>query len=287
MEKAGTIGALGATGSLLVQERLSRYLQSQRVHPALLFIGPEKEVKFQVAKGMAKFLFCEQKINSSFCNQCSTCKRIEKEIHPDVYFFKEDSEDTLKIETVREVIGQMRVTPIEGPHKLCVIEEAHRMNSAAANAFLKTLEEPGEGRFFILTTTQSGSLLPTILSRCIAFTFRPEKEGLFISPELEKKYRDLFIHSIKTKNFFEVPTALNEKEEALLFLQFLQSELYQSLLAIESGIPNRSLFQSLSSHDLTLKFDALVTLEGRLRSNANYGLMLESLLRTHFSGVSL
>ena len=84
-----------------------------------------------------------------------------------------------------------------------------------------------------------------------------------------------------------MPTALNEKEEALLFLQFLQSELHQSLLAIESGIPNRSLFQSLSSHDLTLKFDALVTLEGRLRSNANYGLMLESLLRTHFSGVSL
>ena len=285
MEKVGKIGALGAIGCSMVQDRLYRYLKSERIHPALLFIGPEKEVKFQAAKGMAKFLFCTQKSKTAFCGECSNCKRIEKEIHPDVYFFKDDSSENLKIESVREMIGQMRVSPMEGPYKICVIEEAHRMNSAAANAFLKTLEEPGEGRFFVLTTIQSGSILPTVLSRCIEFTFRPENDEFKIPQELEKQYRDYLADIQKTKNFSLIISALDKKEDALNFLQFLQSELYQCLLSKESGKPTNSIFNKLSPHDLTIKFDSVVTLEGQLRSNANYGLMIESLMRQHFSGV--
>jgi DNA polymerase III delta' subunit len=287
LEKVGKLGVLGAAGCTTVQDRLFRYLKSQRIHPALLFIGPDKEVKFQAAKGIAKFLFCSKKSNKAYCGECNNCKRIEKEIHPDVYFFKEDSEETLKIEVVREVIGQMRVTPIEGPYKICVIEEAHRMNSAAANAFLKTLEEPGEGRFFILTTTQSGSILPTVSSRCIEFVFRPENDGIKIPEELQKKYRDLLIEAAKTKNYSLVSQSLDEKEDALKFLQFLQSEIYQSLMAKEAGKPSAPLFNASSPHELTLTFEALVTAEGQLRSNANYALMIESLLRNHFSGVNL
>lgn len=287
MEKTNKIGVLGASGCSVVQERLFRYLSSQRIHPALLFIGPDKQVKFQVAKGMAKLLFCQKKNKMAFCNECNNCKRIEKEIHPDVYFFKEDSEETLKIEVVREVIGQMRVTPIEGPYKLCVIEEAHRMNSAAANAFLKTLEEPGEGRFFILTTTQSGSILPTVASRCIEFMFRPENQGLNLPDELCKKYQELLRETVKTKDFFQLTSCIEEKEDALKFLQFLQSEIHQCLLSKETNNNNSNLLSCYSAHELTLKFEAVVTLEGQLRSNANYGLMIESLLRNHFSGVSL
>jgi DNA polymerase III delta' subunit len=287
VEKTGKVGALGASGCLTVQERLLRYLQSKRIHPALLFIGPEKELKYQVAKGMAKFLFCQAPSQRAFCGQCSNCKRIEKEIHPDVYFFKEDSEDTLKIETVREVIGQMRVSPIEGPYKICVIDEAHRMNSAAANAFLKTLEEPGEGRFFILTTTQSGSILPTVSSRCIEFVFRPENQGVFLTESEQTKYRDLLTQVAKTKDYGKASSSLEEKEEALKFLQFLQAEIYQSILAQETGTSPALFFTQFSSHQLTLTFDSVVTLEGQLRSNANYALMIESFLRKYFSGVSL
>ncbi len=287
MEKTTKIGALGAIGCFSVQERLWRYLKSQRIHPALLFIGPDKQVKYQAAKGMAKLLFCLNKTKTAFCNECNNCKRIEKEIHPDVYFFKEESEETLKIEVVREVIGQMRVTPIEGPYKICVIEEAHRMNSGAANAFLKTLEEPGEGRFFILTTTQRGSILPTVSSRCIEFVFRPENDDINLAEELQKKYRDLLTEASKTKNFAQVIVSLGEKEEALKFLQFLQLEIHKALLSKESSKEGSLLFNSYSTHELTLKFDSIVTLEGQLRSNANYGLMIESLLRNHFSGVFL
>jgi len=285
LEKTRTIGALGGVGCLPVQERLWRYLKSQRIHPALLLVGPGKEVKYQVAKGMAKFLFCREKSKNAFCGECNNCKRIEKEIHPDVFLFKEDGEEGLKIEVIREMIGQMRVSPIEGPHKICVIEEAHRMNSAAANAFLKTLEEPGEGRYFVLTSSQSGSILPTVLSRCIEFTFRPEDDELTLSPELDKKFREILLAALETKNFSHLTSALVEKDEALIFLQFLQSEIYQCLLAKESGKTTNSVFRSLQPHDLTMKFDSVVTLEGQLRSNANYGLMIESLMRQQFSGV--
>lgn len=285
MEKIGKIGALGGSGCLSMQERLWRYLKSQRIHPALLFVGPEKEIKFQVAKGMAKFLFCSNKSKTAFCGSCSNCSRIEKEIHPDVYLFKEENSEGLKIEVVREMIGQMRVSPIEGPYKICIIEEINRMNSASANAFLKTLEEPGEGRFFILTTTQRGSILPTVLSRCIEFSFRPENDTLKLPTDIEKKFRDILVDIQKTRNFSQVTSHLNEKEDALNFLKFLQSEIYQCLISKESGKSTQSLFNHQSSHDLTVKFDAIVTLEGQLRSNANYGLMIESLLRQQFSGV--
>lgn len=288
MEKIAKVGALGGKGCSSVQDRLLRYLKSQRIHPALLFIGPEKEVKLQTAKGIAKYLFClNKKSLPAFCGECSNCKRIEKEIHPDVYLFKEDNEETLKIEVVREVIGQMRVSPIEGPYKICVIEEAHRMNSAAANAFLKTLEEPGEGRFFILTTTQSGSILPTVSSRCIEFVFRPENESAPVTEEQLKKYRELLTQVIKSQNYPLITQSLEEKEEALKFLQFIQFEIHHSLITKETGKPSTGLFNSISPLDLTRKFDSVVVTEGQLRSNANYALMVESLLRKHFSGVPL
>ena len=71
----------------------------------------------------------------------------------------------------------------------------------------------------------------------------------------------------------------------LIWLQFLQSEIHNSLIAKEAKKERSGLFDNISSHELTFKFEAVVTLEGQLRSNANYGLMIESLLRNHFSGV--
>jgi hypothetical protein len=128
-------------------------------------------------------------------------------------------------------------------------------------------------------------MLPTVLSRCIEFTFRPEDDDLRLSPELDKKFRETLLDVLKTKNFSQLSSTLVEKDEALIFLQFLQSVIYQCLLAKESGKTTDSVFCSLSPHELTMKFDSIVTLEGQLRSNANYGLMIESLMRQQFSGV--
>lgn len=269
------LGVLGVAGNVPAQERLFRYLKSGRVHPGIILVGPDKGLKWEIAKAMAKFLFCRNRGEQAFCGECSSCKRIEKEIHPDVLLFKEDEEESLKVETVREISHQMEVAPLEGGCKVCIIDEAHKMNQASANAFLKTLEEPKEGRFFILLTTQVGSFLPTILSRSILFQFKPEKEAITFTDEEVGKFRDLIVQFKKNSDPKAIVEYCEDKEVCLRFVQFLQLELHQAALSENAS----GIFASLTPSDCTKKFDELVDFEGRLRSNANYGLMLESLLR--------
>jgi|694.fasta_scaffold106447_3 DNA polymerase III delta prime subunit len=268
-------GVFGVAGNAPAQDRLLRYLQSGRVHPGIILVGPDKALKWEVAKSMAKFLFCSKKGKLAFCGECSSCKRIEKEIHPDVLLFKENEEEALKVETIREITHQMEVAPLEGGCKVCIIDEAHKMNQASANAFLKTLEEPKEGRFFILLTTQLGSFLPTILSRSIVFQFKPEKDAVTFTDEENAKFRELIVQFKKNSDTKAIVEHCEEKEVCLRFVQFLQLELHKTALSEKST----DLFASLSAADCAKKFDELVDFEGRLRSNANYGLMLESLLR--------
>mgnify|MGYP000653281065 CR=1 FL=1 len=273
-------GALGVDGALTFQNRMLKYLQAGRIHQAILFVGEDKQVRYEITKSAVKFIFCKNK-KQSFCNECSSCKRIEKELHPDFLILKEPEEDHLKIETVREICHQMEISPIEGGPKICVIEDAHRLNTASSNAFLKTLEEPGENRYFFLLTHQPHLLLPTILSRCIQFTLKPEAKAFEYSPETKKRYSDLLRDAMRTKNILSLVEELDSKEETLGFLQFLQREMHQ---AVTAKPMQENFFVALSPHELTRKYASVLELEGRLRSNANYGLMLETLLRQDFIG---
>lgn len=105
-------------------------------------------MKIDSAKGIAKFLLCKSR-GQSYCGACSSCLRIEKEIHPDVLIIGESEEDSLKVDAIRELSHQMAIAPLESDSKICIIDECHRMNTASSNAFLKTLEEPGVGRYFL------------------------------------------------------------------------------------------------------------------------------------------
>lgn len=254
---------------------LDRYLKMGRIHPCILLVGPDKAVKWTAAMRMAKTIFCSEKSKELFCGKCSSCQRIDKEIYPDLLLFKEDSEEDLKVENVRDIIYQMEVAPLEGRGKVCIIEEAHRMNSASSNAFLKTLEEPKENRFFILTTTKPGALLPTLISRSLLFHFKPESETVQFSQEewaaLEKLLRD-YESSKETAPLLEF---CEEKETALRLLQFLQTALRGRAL----GATQNQLFSELSPLECTYKFQKIVELEGKLRSNANPSLLIESFIR--------
>lgn len=280
METALKKGALGISGAILFQNRMLKYLQAGRIHQAILLVGENRQTKFEIAKSIAKFLFCPRK-GVSFCGECSSCRRIEKELHPDFLMIREPEEDQIKIETIREVCHQMEISPIEGGPKVCVIEDAHRLNTASSNAFLKTLEEPGERRYFLLLTTQPNLLLPTILSRCIQFTLKPEGKALALPLEATQKYSELLRSAIRSKNILPLVEELDSKEEALGFLQFLQNEMHTTV----TGGFSENFFSALSVHDITRKYASVLELEGRLRSNANYGLMLETLLRRDFIGV--
>lgn len=248
-----------------IPQRIASYLKGGRLHPAVIIAGETRDNRWALAKNIAKQFLCAKK-GPIFCDECNHCRRIEKEIHPDVILYGMPEEDTIKIDEVRDLCHQMEIGPLEGNIKLCIIDECHRLNAASANALLKTLEEPGPGRFFWLLTSQPGALLPTVVSRCLKFHLPLDRK----SEAPESDWSELFASFEKNHEAFRVTAKIDSKEKALDFVRFLQLKLHREALA------------SPTATSALHVYDESVELEGRLRSNANYGLMLESFLSQHF-----
>ena len=113
-----------------------------------LFSGPSQIGKTLIAKTFAQILQC----NKGFCRDCPTCRQIDHEQHIDTFFLKDDGE-SLKIETIRNLVHHLSTTTSSN-YKVVIIQNIERITIAAANAFLKTLEEPISRVVFLLTTTQ-------------------------------------------------------------------------------------------------------------------------------------
>lgn len=106
------------------------------------------------------------------CGGCSPCRRIRERSHPDVQWLLPESKlRVITIEQVRELMHTLELKPVEARWKIGVIVAADRMTTQAANAFLKTLEEPPARSLLILLSTEPGRLLETIVSRCLRLVF--------------------------------------------------------------------------------------------------------------------
>ena len=123
--------------------------------------------------------FAENAVSAP-CGQCSQCIRVAEGIHPDVRVIgvgTGDAEDVnrrdIRIEQVRDIESFLNLTPYEGASKVIIVDGAELMNTAAANALLKTLEEPPPASLLLLLTASEDSLLPTIRSRCSALYLKP------------------------------------------------------------------------------------------------------------------
>lgn len=143
------------------------YLLTQPAPPqALLLIGSAGVGKRTLARALTAGWFCLQRTPQGHCGTCESCRKwSETNEHPDLQVLS-PSPDQIKIESVRALRQWMSYAPVVAPCRLVIIEEAHRLNPAAANALLKTLEEPPSRYHFILTSPASDLLIPTILSRC-------------------------------------------------------------------------------------------------------------------------
>lgn len=265
-----------------IEKKLLAYVAGDRLHPALLLAGSAKEAKLRTVRRMAKTLLCPKRLSlPPFCGLCSTCRRIEAGTHPDVLWVTDPEEDVLKIDRVREVCHQMELTPVEGNCKIAIVEDCHRMNTASSNAFLKTLEEPGPGRYFWLLTPQIGGLLPTILSRCLVFQF-PADEDEELTVEANEEWDRLISDVLRTGDFAAIGQTFKDKEKCLELVQYLQVQWRLTALHPHLGTSPSNVFQSASFWEALMLFDEAVQLEGRLRSNANPSLLLESHLREFF-----
>ena len=133
-----------------------------------LFVGEDNQTIIDVAK----LINCNQELN--FCNQCWDCKRIEEGNHPDQFMISPDGL-SIKIESIREGISFFSLKSFRLKKKILIINDAQTLTPAAANAFLKTLEEPPNNSFIAISTSRLDGVLPTIISRCRKI-FLPFKE---------------------------------------------------------------------------------------------------------------
>lgn len=156
------------------QERVTRTLQNairaNRVVHAYLFAGHRGTGKTTTARILAKALNCAQGPTPTPDNTCPNCEAITAGYSVDV--IEIDAASNRGIEEIRELRDRIRLAPTEGRYKVYIIDEAHMLTMEAANALLKTLEEPPEHAVLILVTTEPHRLPPTILSRCQRFDFR-------------------------------------------------------------------------------------------------------------------
>lgn len=149
---------------------LTSYIKGSRLPHALIFSGPEGVGKGLVARELAKALNCEKDAIDP-CDECSTCRRIDRLNHPDVSWV-EPVGSSIKIEQIRLLRSQISLMPYEARYKVYIINKAEAMTEEAQNAFLKTLEEPPPRSYLILISSKPQSLLPTISSRCQLLRFR-------------------------------------------------------------------------------------------------------------------
>jgi DNA polymerase-3 subunit delta' len=153
---------------------LRRSLRSGKTAHAYLFEGIEGCGKRTTALAFIEAAFCGR---DSGCGTCASCRKMASLQHPDLHLLEPDGA-FIKIDQIRELQRELILRPVEAPLKGCIIDDADRLNPAAANALLKTLEEPPGNALLILLTTRSAAVLPTVRSRCQLLRFSPLPERL-------------------------------------------------------------------------------------------------------------
>ena len=156
---------------------LSGALAGGRLAHAYLLSGPAHIGKTTLARTFAQALNCEAG-DPNPCLACRSCQLIAQDKHPDVRLVRPQLSssgrtETLRIEQVRGLQKELALTPYEGRYQVAILTRFHKASLGAANALLKTLEEPPDRVVIILTADLADSLLPTIISRCQSLSLRP------------------------------------------------------------------------------------------------------------------
>lgn len=148
---------------------LERALESNRIAHSYLFLGPYGVGKSTVAKLFATMLMAR---DCKGCQSCRTCRSILEEKHHDLIVVGPTKKE-ITIDQIRDLRQEVLNPPFESPIRFILIQDSHTMTLEAANAFLKTLEEPKPRNVFVLESSKESVLPPTIVSRCQKLRFEP------------------------------------------------------------------------------------------------------------------
>lgn len=299
-------------GNEKVLNILQKSLINKKVAHAYLFCGPEGVGKKLFATYFAKALNCEMKSNSP-CESCNSCNKISKQIHPDVKIVNRETKQ-IKIEVIKEINSFIQSPPFEGNYKIVILDDAHKMNTNASNALLKTLEEPSANSVIILVTAYVKNLLPTIISRCVKINFAVLQQEAIKNILIEKGYEEekidvilpfcggsvkrgmelleadnfkiieqlkSFITNCENKSFHEISflaESITENNKEELFFSVLATLLREKMLHSLSTkeFPSCELFKAINNFEKSINFARF------LRYNISRPFIIEALLISLF-----
>ncbi|WP_313383049.1 DNA polymerase III subunit delta' [Pantoea sp.] len=152
--------------------------QAGRAHHALLIQAIDGMGEEALVWGVSRWLMCQQKDGLKSCGQCHGCQLMQAQTHPDWYRLEaEKGKSTLGIDAVRQVTEKLYHFAQQGGAKVVWLPDAAQLSESAANALLKTLEEPPANSWFFLGCRESSRLLATLRSRCMALSLTPPDEA--------------------------------------------------------------------------------------------------------------
>ncbi len=173
------------------QERALRFLKEAltrgKLSHAYLFVGVPGIGKTTVGIALARAINCRERGGEDGCGRCTTCRQFAAEAFVDLQIVRPEGR-VIKIEQIREIDRFMSFKAFSGRYRIVIVKEAERMTQEAANAFLKTLEEPPPGNVLILNVAEPLNVLPTILSRCQKVRFNPVPTALISRWLVEKHH---------------------------------------------------------------------------------------------------
>jgi DNA polymerase-3 subunit delta' len=170
---------------------LKRIITADTIASAYLFTGIQGIGKKTTALAFALLINCRNPVEGDGCKQCDSCKKMIGGNHPDLLIIEpEEDKNWIGIDQIKQINRYLAFSPALDKYRIIIIDPAEKMTDEAANAFLKTLEEPPPHNIFILNVRDPRELLPTIVSRCQTVPFKPLATDIIVKWLIRKEMID-------------------------------------------------------------------------------------------------